>query len=81
MMSTLRLTAAFACAVIVGLRARGRRAGRHPQPRRRERSARDRGESRPDAANGTLTATVNGATITKPITREVFASPTSVCRE
>jgi cytidylate kinase len=33
-----------------------------------------------DAAHGTLSATVNGASITKAIAREVFASPASVCR-
>ena len=31
--------------------------------------------------NGTFTATVEGSTVTKPITREVFSSPTSVCRQ
>ena len=31
-------------------------------------------------SSGTLTATVNGTTVTKPITREVFSSPTSACR-
>jgi len=30
--------------------------------------------------NGTLATTVNGATITKAITRQVFASPASTCR-
>ena len=34
-----------------------------------------------DAANGTLTATVEGSTVIKPITREIFATPTSVCRQ
>ena len=34
-----------------------------------------------DASNGTFTATVEGSTVTKPITREVFASPSSVCRQ
>ncbi len=34
-----------------------------------------------DAANGIFTATVEGSTVTKPITREVFGSPTSVCRQ
>ena len=33
-----------------------------------------------DADNGTFTYTVNGITQTKPITRQVFASPVSVCR-
>ncbi|MEP7067914.1 MAG: YncE family protein [Usitatibacter sp.] len=33
-----------------------------------------------DAANGTFTATVDGVTVMKPITREVFATPTSVCK-
>lgn len=33
-----------------------------------------------DAANGTFTATVDGTAITKAITRQVFASPTTVCR-
>ena len=32
-----------------------------------------------DGANGSFSAKVDGATITKPITREVFASPPSVC--
>jgi hypothetical protein len=32
-----------------------------------------------DAANGTLDATVNGAHVVKPITREVFASPAPTC--
>jgi hypothetical protein len=31
-------------------------------------------------SSGTLTATVNGKTITKTITREIFASPASTCR-
>jgi hypothetical protein len=33
-----------------------------------------------DAANGTFTATVNGATRTRSITRQAFASPVTVCR-
>jgi hypothetical protein len=33
-----------------------------------------------DMNNGTFTATVDGATVTKPITRQVFASPTTLCR-
>ena len=33
-----------------------------------------------DASNATFTATLEGNTVTKPITREAFASPTSVCR-
>ena len=33
-----------------------------------------------DASNGTFTYTVNGVTQTKAITRQVFASPVSVCR-
>ena len=33
-----------------------------------------------DAANGTFTATVDGATVSKAITRQVFASPATVCR-
>jgi hypothetical protein len=33
-----------------------------------------------DASHGSLSATVNGASITKAIAREVFASPASVCR-
>ena len=32
-----------------------------------------------DGANGSFSAKVDGATVTKPITREVFASPPSVC--
>ena len=32
-----------------------------------------------DADNGVLNATVNGASITKPITREVFSAPMPVC--
>ena len=32
-----------------------------------------------DASNGTFTAVVDGTTIVKPITREVFMSPPSVC--
>jgi hypothetical protein len=32
-----------------------------------------------DGANGTLTATVNGVTVVKPIAREVFSSPASLC--
>jgi len=32
-----------------------------------------------DGANGSFSATVNGVAVTKPITREVFASPASVC--
>jgi hypothetical protein len=32
-----------------------------------------------DANNGTMTATVNGVTITKPITRLVFSSPVPTC--
>jgi hypothetical protein len=32
-----------------------------------------------DASNGVLTAVVNGRTIAKPIAREVFAAPASVC--
>ena len=31
-------------------------------------------------ASGTLTAVVNGTTVSKPITRQVFASPASACR-
>lgn len=33
-----------------------------------------------DAGNGVMTATVGGATVTKAITREVFASPATMCR-
>jgi|SRR6185437_7070843 hypothetical protein len=33
-----------------------------------------------DAANGTFSATVDGASITKPISRQVYASPTTVCQ-
>lgn len=33
-----------------------------------------------DAANGTFAYSVNGLSQTKPITRQVFSSPTSVCR-
>lgn len=33
-----------------------------------------------DMSNGTFTATVNGTTVSKPITRQVFASPTTACR-
>jgi hypothetical protein len=33
-----------------------------------------------DAANGMMTASVDGITVTEPISREVFATPTSVCR-
>jgi hypothetical protein len=33
-----------------------------------------------DHANGTMTATVDGVTLVKPITRQVFASPATVCR-
>jgi len=33
-----------------------------------------------DAGNGTFTYTVNGVTQSKPITRLVYANPTSVCR-
>ncbi|HET9577117.1 MAG TPA: hypothetical protein VFP44_04775 [Usitatibacter sp.] len=33
-----------------------------------------------DMSKGTLTATVNGATVEKAITRQVFASPTTACR-
>ena len=29
--------------------------------------------------NGTLTYTVNGTTVTKPITRQVFSSPLPIC--
>jgi hypothetical protein len=32
-----------------------------------------------DADNGTMTATVNGATVSKPITRLVFSSPVPTC--
>lgn len=32
-----------------------------------------------DASNGTLAATVNGVTINKPITRQVFAAPMPTC--
>ena len=34
----------------------------------------------PDARSGTFTYTVNGITQSKAITREVFASPETVCR-
>jgi len=33
-----------------------------------------------DAANGTFTYTVNGVTQSKPITRQVYGSPATVCR-
>ena len=33
-----------------------------------------------DIGNGTLTATVNGITVSRPITRQVFSSPASACR-
>jgi hypothetical protein len=33
-----------------------------------------------DHATGVFTAVVDGATVTKPITRQVFASPASLCR-
>jgi YVTN family beta-propeller protein len=33
-----------------------------------------------DPGNGVLSATVEGSTITKPITRQLFASPPTVCR-
>lgn len=33
-----------------------------------------------DMMNGTLTATVNGTMVSKPITRQVFSSPASACR-
>jgi hypothetical protein len=33
-----------------------------------------------DTSNGTFTATFDGQTVTKPITRQVFASPTTLCR-
>jgi hypothetical protein len=33
-----------------------------------------------DANNGVFTATVDGVTVSKPITRQVFASPATVCR-
>jgi hypothetical protein len=33
-----------------------------------------------DTSNGTFTATFDGHTVTKPITRQVFASPTTLCR-
>jgi hypothetical protein len=33
-----------------------------------------------DGANGTFNATVDGVTVSKPITREIFANPSSVCR-
>ncbi|HXF80104.1 MAG TPA: hypothetical protein VN598_14650, partial [Usitatibacter sp.] len=33
-----------------------------------------------DASHGTLSASVDGASITKAVAREVFATPPSVCR-
>jgi hypothetical protein len=33
-----------------------------------------------DASNGTFSAAVDGTSISKPITRQVYASPTTVCR-
>ena len=33
-----------------------------------------------DAGSGTMSYTVGGAAQSKPITRQVFASPTTVCR-
>jgi hypothetical protein len=33
-----------------------------------------------DASNGTFTFSVNGVTGSRAITREVFASPQTVCR-
>lgn len=33
-----------------------------------------------DANNGTFSATVDGASISKPITRQVYATPTTVCQ-
>ena len=33
-----------------------------------------------DASHGTFTATVNGQTITKSVTRQVFATPTTTCQ-
>jgi len=33
-----------------------------------------------DGNNGTFSATVDGATISKPITRQIYATPTTVCR-
>jgi len=33
-----------------------------------------------DASNGTFSATIDGVSISKPISREVFGSPTTVCR-
>jgi hypothetical protein len=33
-----------------------------------------------DATTGTMVATAGGITVTKPITRQVFASPTTMCR-
>ena len=34
-----------------------------------------------DANNAILTATVEGSTVTRPITREIFSAPASICRQ
>jgi hypothetical protein len=34
-----------------------------------------------DGANGTLSYTVNGVSVTRPITRGVFATPKTKCRQ